>query len=79
MGLPSPWPGRLGHCLVGGGLGIRHCTPRSLPLPAGAGPGQDNCFFEVPKATPQHVSGIGEHLGAVGPGAGGVGGGARVY
>lgn len=23
-GLVRPWPGRLGHCLVGGGLGIRH-------------------------------------------------------
>lgn len=24
MGWPSPWPGRLGYCLVGGGLGICH-------------------------------------------------------
>ena len=58
MGWPSPWPGRLGHYLVGGGLGIRHWAHHLLPLPAGAGPGRSNFFFffEVPEATPQHLS-----------------------
>lgn len=49
MGRPSPWPGRLGHCLVGGGLGSCHCTHCSPPLPEGAGPGGDNYFFRYLK------------------------------
>lgn len=56
MGWASPWPGRQGHYLVGGGLDIRHWAHHLLPLPVGSGPGRSNFFFEVPEATPQHLS-----------------------
>ncbi|XP_054937838.1 coiled-coil domain-containing protein 120 isoform X3 [Physeter macrocephalus] len=58
MGWPSPWPGRLGHCLVGGGLGIRHCAHPLIATTSRSRAWSRRLFFEVPEATPQHLSAL---------------------
>ncbi|XP_026947306.1 coiled-coil domain-containing protein 120 isoform X1 [Sagmatias obliquidens] len=59
MGRPSPWPGRLGHCLVGGGLGIRHCAhPLIATTSRSRAWSIQLFFFEVPETTPQHLSAL---------------------
>nr|XP_058907397.1 coiled-coil domain-containing protein 120 isoform X2 [Kogia breviceps] len=58
MGWPGPWPGRLGHCLVGGGLGIRHCAHPLIATTSRSRAWSRRLFSEVPEATPQHLSAL---------------------